>query len=383
MNLIGAYKNGNYNVFIFDDGTKIIKTDEKEFIPDRLESVDMKITNMCDMGCPMCHEMSTPNGKHGNINHKIIDTFLPYTEIAIGGGNPLSHPELDVLLQKLKDLKCFANITVNQTHFLKNFDRIKNLADRKLINGIGVSLNNVNEEVAEKMKELPNSVAHTIAGITTLEDMEKMSKLGIKKILILGYKIFGRGKDFYNDKIALNVKKLRDRLEETMGMFDVVSFDNLAIHQLDVKFTVGEEKWEECYMGDDGSSTMYIDLVEEKYAKNSTSVTRFDFLDTVNDMFLDIRNRKNNSKEDKYMFDVGDKVIVSNIGEVGTVVRVDKPQPNYLIKFDDPRYTTCTYYESELEQVTLNSADDDTETTTEDKDENQISLFDSEGEKSE
>ena len=54
---------------------------------------------------------------------------------------------------------------------------------------------------------------------------------------------------------------------------------------------------------------------------------------------------------------VGEKVMVKSIGEIGTIVRADEPQPNYLIKFDDPRYTMCTYYEDEVEDVTLNSAD--------------------------
>lgn len=49
MSLLGAYKNGNYNVLIFDDGTKIRATKNNEFIPSRLESVDCKITNNCEI----------------------------------------------------------------------------------------------------------------------------------------------------------------------------------------------------------------------------------------------------------------------------------------------------------------------------------------------
>lgn len=43
--------------------------------------------------------------------------------------------------------------------------------------------------------------------------------------------------------------------------------------------------------------------------------------------------------------------MVKDIGEIGTVIRADEPQPNYLIKFDDPKYYTCTYYESEVEEI--------------------------------
>lgn len=51
------------------------------------------------------------------------------------------------------------------------------------------------------------------------------------------------------------------------------------------------------------------------------------------------------------MRSVGEKVMVKSIGEIGTIVRADEPQPNYLVKFDDPRYTMCTYYENEVEDI--------------------------------
>ena len=62
---------------------------------------------------------------------------------------------------------------------------------------------------------------------------------------------------------------------------------------------------------------------------------------------------------------VGEKVMVKSIGEVGTIIRADEPQPNYLVKFDDPRYNMCTYYESEVEDVTMNSAEETEEVEAE------------------
>ena len=43
-------------------------------------------------------------------------------------------------------------------------------------------------------------------------------------------------------------------------------------------------------MGDDGHYTMYIDAVERKFAKNSTSEVRGDLLDNIDDMFLAVKN---------------------------------------------------------------------------------------------
>ena len=46
---IAKYKNGNYYVRLFDDGTKERFTLEDEFIPSFPESIDLKITDYCDV----------------------------------------------------------------------------------------------------------------------------------------------------------------------------------------------------------------------------------------------------------------------------------------------------------------------------------------------
>lgn len=54
------YKNGNYTVHInLNNGTKIRENDLDSLIPSRPESIDCKITNQCDMGCPYCFPENT------------------------------------------------------------------------------------------------------------------------------------------------------------------------------------------------------------------------------------------------------------------------------------------------------------------------------------
>ena len=295
------YKNGNYNVILnLDNGTKIRETIDPEataFIPETIESFDCKITNSCDMGCPMCHENSVPNGKHADLfAPSFLDTLHPYTEIAIGGGNPLEHPDLYRFLQLCKERKFIPSMTVNQVHFEKNFDFIKRLVDERLIYGLGVSLNKVNKKFVNKLKEIPNAVVHIINGLVTLSDLGAMRDLGVRKVLILGYKVFSRGETLYKHEsedinIRGNVLKkcLPKILEEKW--FDVVSFDNLALKQLDVKSLLSEKEWNQFYMGDDGlegeqtSASMFIDMVERKFTKNSCSKERFDLLPTVEEMY--------------------------------------------------------------------------------------------------
>ena len=290
MKLIGRYKNGNIRTTIFSNGTKIRETDEDEFIPAFAENMDIKISNYCDMGCKFCHEGSSINGKHGDIlNQKFIDTLHPYQEVAIGGGDATSHPDLIPFLRKLKEKKVIANMTVNQYHFEKKQDLIKQLVDEELIYGIGISLVNPTKEFIELVQQYPNAVIHVINGILSPVDVQALSEQNLK-LLILGYKHLRRGNEWYEtDKSNIETKQkwLRDNLGDIINKFNVVSFDNLAIEQLDVRRLMSEDEWNEFYMGDDGNFTYYIDMVEQKFAKSSTAPMdkRYSLLDSVDDMF--------------------------------------------------------------------------------------------------
>ncbi|MBQ8298414.1 MAG: radical SAM protein [Clostridia bacterium] len=294
MKILGGYKNGNYNVTIFDDGTKIRENKEDYFEADFPECMDIKITNFCDMGCKYCHENSSVKGEHGDIlNAEFIDTLRPFTELAIGGGNPLSHPDLMEFLKKLKEKKIIANMTVNQTHFQLHQNVINDLirTENDLIKGLGISLTNPSDEFIEQVKQYPNAVIHVIAGVVTLEQLEKLSDNGLK-ILILGYKEFRRGEEYYqehSDTVNKNIEDLKEALPTLIEKFKVVSFDNLAIEQLAVKKLMSEDEWNEFYMGDDGKFTMYIDMVNKQFARSSTSKVRYDLKPTIDEMFRAVK----------------------------------------------------------------------------------------------
>lgn len=293
MELLGRYRNGNYVTTILSDGTRIRETNDDEFIPDHAENMDIKITNSCSAGCPFCHEGSTKDGKHGDIlNEKFVDTLHPFQEAAIGGGNVLEHPDLILFLEKLKEKKVIANITVNQIHFEKEQELIRKLVDEKLIYGLGVSLVNPTERFISLMNQYPNAVVHVINGVLTESDVKVMENNNLK-MLILGYKHLRRGNKYFEhekERIESNQKWLYENLSDITNKFKVVSFDNLAIEQLNIKRLISDAEWNEFYQGDDGTSTYYIDMVERKFARSSTASfdKRYDLLDSVDDMFKKI-----------------------------------------------------------------------------------------------
>ena len=284
------YKNGNHNVYINDkNGTKIRETidpNAKEFISDFADSVDFKITNKCFNNCPFCHEKSTSNGEEGCIdNWKFLDTLHPYTEMAIGGGDILTFSRLYELLEILKSKHVYANITVSQNNIFD--EKIDYIVNHELVKGIGVSLYGYRKDDIDRIKSLPNTVIHLINGVTATEDSFHQLSNKDLKILILGYKKFGRGIDFVQNNLWIQSKInwVEKNIEDYITKFKVVSFDNLAVEQLKLKEKLTDRQWNMFYGGDDGTHTFYIDGVNKQFAKSSTSTERFSLLDNIDDMF--------------------------------------------------------------------------------------------------
>lgn len=293
MERIAHYKNGNYFVDLYDDGTKVRYNDLDNLTPEFAESMDCKITNQCPFGCNMCHEKSTPNGKHGDImNIEFIDKLRPGIEMAIGGGAVTSHPDLIPFLKKLKEIGVIPSITVNQKEFMGNFDLINMLIKEKLIYGLGVSFSSFDDDFWNKIiKDNPNVVVHLIAGIHGGDVFDYFANKGVK-ILILGYKDFGRGHELLEKAskvISIQLNWLKDNLRNYLDKFKVISFDNLAITQLNVKNLLTSDEWNKFYQGDDGTHTMYVDLVNKQFAKTSTSNKRYPLLSNIDDMFKIIK----------------------------------------------------------------------------------------------
>jgi hypothetical protein len=271
--------------------------------------MDIKITNACDMGCPMCHEDSRPDGKHGDIlNLPFLDSLHEFTELAIGGGNPLSHPDFIPFLHLLKKRKLIANVTVNEVHFLKNIPLLLELTEQGFIYGLGISYTGGDREstyrFADEVSKFPNAVIHIINGIVSMEQVSWLSERNRElKILILGYKDFRRGADHHMKVGQIVDNKMHDMYEYLPqiiknGWFKTVSFDNLAISQLDVKRLMSEEEWKIFYMGDDGregelsSASMYVDAVSGQFARNSCSTERFPVTNNITEMFQFLKTKE-------------------------------------------------------------------------------------------
>lgn len=312
---MSTYRNGNYLVTIDPDGTKLytgLRRGE-EFSPEFPDAIDIKLTNTCYHGCTFCHEDSGPEGKEGNLGElKQILSYLPQVpiELSFGGGNILTieKEKLIDLFKWCKERGHKVGITLNYIDWISFLSYGKNYTG--LIDAVGVSVNTIGSEMnnREECLKLYNShlndwmdkvgipvVYHFVLGTFSIDFLKSFlsekkisilgngkSKFNFKRVLLLGYKLRGRGesKTYYPSSDYL--EKLRTFLLQSSMSYgfndlNIISLDNLAITQLRMKEAFTSEEWEELYQGDDFTHSMYIDLPGRSYGPSSTSSTRIEF----------------------------------------------------------------------------------------------------------
>lgn len=285
-----SYYNGNYYVQLYSDGSKIrYIEDEQELSPEFPECIDLKVSNYCPYGCAFCHERSTKLGQLG-FSDKLIDfitTLKPGTEVAIGGGaiTEISYEQFKDLTNALRRADVVINITINWREIDKYEALLEKYRDEHkyyfYASSIGVSVTGAPKSEYEKIKSFSRShvsVLHVINGLDNPEDLKELST-EYSKLLILGYKNFGRGVDYLADSmptIVSNQKKLKESLPELKQHFTHISFDNLAVEQLNMREEISDTEWKLFYLGGDGETTMYIDGTNMTYGVNSTAKERFE-----------------------------------------------------------------------------------------------------------
>lgn len=270
MHRLGKQTNGNYRYILYSDGTKF-REDVVEYKPLFPETMDVKITNYCDAGCYFCHENSTREGLHGDLDASYWkDCGLQ--EIAIGGGNPLSHPGLSSFLEDMKSLKKICNITVNSFHAQKPevSKRLEVMRSKNMVHGVGISYHPVFFDNVLYNDE--NMVVHFIIGIHPIEMVRKLLEKRKLKILLLGYKTFGRGAKYTPSGLG-DWQKGWESLPAKS-----ISLDNLAIEQLEIDVSSNKN-----YLGSEGNFSMYVDLVKKEFAVSSYSKNRYPLTNCVDD----------------------------------------------------------------------------------------------------
>jgi hypothetical protein len=249
--VIAQYKNGNADITITEDGTREIEYEDVLNLDSPL-NIDIRVSSQCSFGmnprtgkafCSFCHESATTDGVECDYNilrDKLIG--LPKgIELAIGCNKMTS--ELRKFIFWCDMMGYIVNLTVNQGH-LKQFDMIRALVECGAIKGLGISYrSSLPFTVPQYILEYEHTVFHVICGIDSYHEVEALRKQGVNKVLCLGEKDFG----FNLGKVDLTTKKHKEWywwIHKMFSVFDVVSFDNLALKQLNIKRFFTDDNWE-------------------------------------------------------------------------------------------------------------------------------------------
>lgn len=272
------YRNGNAVVTLdLQDGTRIIEyPDNDGLILETPLNIDIRVSTQCPYGynvetqkstCAFCHESALVSGvecHYGVLQQVLMDAKLPRgTEIALG-----VNEVTDNLIQFVKNLYrlgLVVNITMNERYILQYGDTgLKQMLP--YVFGLGISYRSLQGclSLPDWIADYPHTVIHVINGI---DDFDDVKELGVKyrKLLVLGEKDFG----FNRGKVNLDTlehKQWKSNIMQLTKIFDIVSFDNLGLQQLEIRGKITEEEYKSFYQGE---HSMYINAVEQYFAPSS------------------------------------------------------------------------------------------------------------------
>lgn len=108
-------------------------------------------TGGCNFRCPFCHNASivVENSFEETITEDELFTFLNKRKgvldgVCITGGEPLIHKDIDLLIEKIKQIGYLVKLDTNGS----NPQMLKNLVDRKLIDYVAMDIKNSPENYA-------------------------------------------------------------------------------------------------------------------------------------------------------------------------------------------------------------------------------------------
>lgn len=268
------YLNGNANITLYEDGTRIIETQDDYLNLDQPLNIDIRLLNRCSNGynlktgkavCDFCHESQNTTGPECDypLLMSKLEGLTPGVELAIGGN------ELTIGLLSFIEW-CYhkgfiINLTVNQVHLASFSSNLKELIGKGFIKGLGISYRSSNIQIDPFFIGYEHSILHCIIGLNTVEEVLETP---FNKILLLGYKQHGSGIDYYSLFSSSINKCIRDWQMYLPKLFGKkhLSFDNLAIEQLKVDRFFSPEDWNTFYQGEE---SIYLNAVEGYYAPSS------------------------------------------------------------------------------------------------------------------
>lgn len=208
-------KDGYWTVFNKITGARFrFHFSPKKKVPERAyapELVDLTITHQCHQGCKYCYADATPDGKHAD--HENVRLILQALgelgvfEVAFGGGEPTLYPEFFRMLSTVVYNGIVPNFSTRNLNWL--LDRESRDAVIEKVGGFAVSCDLYKDvqrvdQIMERFPEISKKVSiQVIYGVVPQWEWYHIMNLCATNnwpVTILGFKPFGRGKGFKQEK---------------------------------------------------------------------------------------------------------------------------------------------------------------------------------------
>lgn len=289
LNLLSTYNKyfrarydatGNFwTLFDSINGTKVRLSFNGSFNADKSEApelVDLKITDYCNKGCRYCYQGSTPKGEHATLQNiqRIAYSLkeLGVFEVALGGGEPTQHPDLEHIIEFFTYHGIIVNLTTrNEDWVVNNISKLKGK-----IGAIGLSVDS-SDRLIERFSKLkvadpdlnfagPNSLkvtAQVVVGSCSQYELENILTICYTfniNVLLLGWKNTHRGKNGPDYEINLpHILNKFYRNKQWRG--PSISFDTVLVNTY---FAWLQKHSKEYYFTTtEGAHSMYIDAVKQ------------------------------------------------------------------------------------------------------------------------
>lgn len=297
-------KNGNYYImfnYSIHYKTRYSGLKQEKLIPEHPELIDLKITNKCYHKCNFCYQGSDMYGKHMEMSYltTILDKYKDkHIEFALGGGDVLSHPNLDTICKMIKDSGNHVCLTITYKDIYQIIHYHKELLD--IVEGIGISISSLEEysnylfangveiprtkftETIYQIKSLEEHGIYTLAHIIpeildvtpVLNNIIPGKRPKNLNTLLLGLKRTGRGINYSNKKIDIS---------DYLKYYGISVDTQIAKTYKEEILELGAE---ESITFTEGEFSMYIDGVTQQCYKSSYELDKPYELDTA---FTNIR----------------------------------------------------------------------------------------------
>ena len=240
------------------------------------ELVDVKITDYCPVGCTYCYQGSTKKGKHADLDE--IREFATHIgsmgvfEVAIGGGDPTTHPHFAEILKAFSQNGVVPNFS---TQLWDWFD------DEALISAVkehcgAAALSTQSITKARKFyqkckKHHIQGHIHYVLGLKPLSSLQRMLKLDVEGVygqhlVLLAYKEMGRAEGTPPKDYTGWQQMVREHCERHWNWR--IAVDSFLVDDVHDGFT-RDEVPSELYESGDGRFSLYWDAVEGSYAAHS------------------------------------------------------------------------------------------------------------------